>query len=49
MQGCFIKCEILQSPMILHRFLLFIAIAMNEYITIKSKCLFFKIKVLHMR
>ena len=31
-QGCFIKCEILQSPMILYRSLLFIATTMNDKI-----------------
>ena len=30
LQGCFIKCEILQSPMISYRSLLFIATAMND-------------------
>ena len=31
-QGCLMKCEILQSPMILYRSLLFIATAMNDSI-----------------
>ena len=30
LQACFIKCEILRCPMISYRFLLFIAIAMND-------------------
>ena len=32
------KCEILQSPMNLYRSLLFIAIAMNDYVSQLFKC-----------
>ena len=34
LQGCFIKCEILQSPMISYRSLLFIVTTMNDKISL---------------